>query len=366
MRKSLLVFVIFLLFGGLAGCGTNDAASQVQSVQAQPILSQTGEAITTPRAIPPRVTFEPWENYEDVQVMMQISWPYFETTSDLVLRTEFIAVVTVKDIEVFLSNANTEADRPLDETLIKYTLRIDESIKGDFEQSSTVEVWQEGWQYAGINVWHPDIPPLEYDKTYLLFFNSAVYPHATLTIEYRFGTPFVAYPEIVDGKLYPHPRNNLISEGEPAVDMIASVRWFVEEEAARTAALTNLTATQGAQAISDYFANDSYQSSVRDLTDEEMQAVYDFENDVRMLAVSGKLLENTDMFIWIETQELTRQQREEFESALIPAAEQTASVRDWGHRVRVTTYHSIIVIARGEDAATILEKFRQILVEIQE
>ena len=183
---------------------------------------------------------------------------------------------------------------------------------------------------------------------------------------------FDSFAEVIDGKVVQHEYSDLFEDSMPLEDAVEAINSAIEtakrldeEEAARKASLTNLTAEQGAQAIGEIFANDSDQAPVRDLAGEEMQAVYDFENDMRILAVSGKLLENSDLFIWIKTQELTRQQREDLESALVPAAAQAAAARDWGHQVSVTPFHSMIVIARGEDRATILMKFHRVLDDLQ-
>lgn len=288
--------------------------------------------------------------------MIQISWAYYETLADLCELTENIAVATVEDIGIDVKTSETlpDCDVPFSETAVAYTVTISEPIKGGFSAGDTLTVYQSGWQLDDINIWHPDMPPLKVGKTYLLFFNEHI------------NVPFESYPEISDGVLHPHERSRFFDDGMKADDAITMVTQLVSDEAAREYALSSFSADRGALDLSKRLSHITDQTPVRDLSEAEMQTVYDFAGDSRVIGTAGKLLKNGDIFIWVKTQELSRQQTEDLESALTPASEQAATARNWGYQVSITPYHSLIVIARGEDRATILEEFWQILDDLQE
>ncbi len=124
MRKLFLMIALFLLFGAIAGCGTNEPASPQQSRLSS---SQTEEAITTPTVDQSRVTFEPWANHNEYIPDIQISWGDYRTLVDLCMRMQNIAVVTVEDIEVFVTTTEEMLGTKLlfHETMVKYTVNID-------------------------------------------------------------------------------------------------------------------------------------------------------------------------------------------------------------------------------------------------
>jgi hypothetical protein len=356
MRRIILISIVLLLLG-CSACSDNDMAT------ASPLSSASSDTATSETA-KPRATFEPWENYQNVLPMISIDWVIYPSLDALVDRTDHIAVATVLDIEASLYQQD-ESERqndPLQDTMIQYTVRIDEPIKGGLPQGGTIAVWQRGWGYKGVNVWHPDIPPLEADRSYLLFFINNDQPIDTLDVDYYVGMPFESYPEIRSGKLYPHPHSTLFREGQALDDTVFSITQIVEKKAALRDALIGLSAEQGAKRLSSVLSQD--QKAVRKLTSEEMQPFFDFAGSDVVKEAAGSKLKNSDIFIWAKTEELTKTQQAALEAALTPVAERIAEKRDWGYQVSVTPFHSLICISRGEDRATIHMAFREILDEL--
>lgn len=291
--------------------------------------------------------------------MIEIDREIVQSLVDMVDKSDHIAVAAVWDIEVFINEFESEGEgNPLQNTFIKYTVSIDKPLKGDQALSGTIAVWQRGWRYNGVNVWHPDIPPLEYDSTYLLFFNQNDYPVEPLDVDYCLGMPYESYPQIRDGKLYPHPRSNLFTEGQSLDDTVLMITQLMEKKTARRDALMGLSAGQGAERLGLLLTDD--QVPVRQLTSDEIQAFLDAAASGVIKETSGSALKNSDVFVWIKTQELTKSQQEELEAALRATAAGIANERSWGY----APFHSLVCIARGEDRYTILDAFRRILDEL--
>ncbi|MBT3318514.1 MAG: membrane lipoprotein lipid attachment site-containing protein [Clostridia bacterium] len=365
MKKMLYILFAVAFLAACAGCiqtieSSTTQTNPAQTDSAQPSPSPTCEELTT--------------------VVWMADWAPFESLTDIVEVSKTIivgkvtAVLPAVRIDKIAYGYSTSTDPEAQDwsNVTRNEVEVLQSLKGELQIGEQINVDQNGGLAECINEYGENMPFLKEGSIYILFLSELPTAKGTPYFEYKVGA-FDSLAEVIEGKVQQHEYSEIFEENMPlenAVEVINSaidsVKLMDEEEASRKAALTDLTAAQGAQTVSEYFANDPHQSPVRDLTDEEMQAVYDFENDIRILAVSGKLLENGDRLIWIKTQELTRQQCEELESALIPAAAQAAAALDWGHQVKVTPFHSMIVIARGEDRATILEKFRRALVEIQE
>ena len=353
MRRIYLMIIALLLLV-CSACTDNKGSATASDT---PSASVSAGVSATPQ---PRVTFEPWEKYSDALPM--IDWGMYESLDELVDRADYISVATVLDIEVFLNEEIESENDPLQDTMIKYTVSIDKPLKGDLTQSGTIPVWQRGWRYNGVNVWHPDIPPLEYDRTYLLFFSENDSPIASLDVDYYLGMPFESYPEVRDGKLYPHPHSNLFSKGQSLDDVVLSITELVENKKAFRDALMDLSAEQGAERLGSLMSDD--QVPVRQLTSDEMQTFLDFAGGDVMKETAGSELKNSDVFVWIKTDELTQPQQDELEAALREVAAHIADDRNWGYEVSVTPLHSLVCIARGEDRATILDAFHRILDEL--
>ena len=323
-----------------------------------PSASASAAVSETP---PPRVTFEPWEKYSDALPM--IDWGMYQSLDELVDRVDYITVATVSDIEVFLYEEEPEQENDLlQDTMIKYTVSIDKPLKGNLVQSDTVAVWQRGWRYNGVNVWHPDIPPLEYDRTYLLFISNNENPIGSLDVDYYLGMPFESYPQIRDGKLYPHPHSNLFSEGQPLDEIVLPITELVEKKTAFRDALIGLSAAQGVERLGTLLSDD--QVPVSQLTFDEIQTFLDLAGGDVIGETAGSELENSDVFVWIKTDELTQPQQDVLETALQEVAARIADERNWGYGVSVTPFHSLVCISRGEDRATILDAFHRILDEL--
>ncbi len=252
----------------------------------------------------------------------------------------------------------------LQDTAIKYTVSIGNPLKGGLTQGGTAAVWQSGWRYNDVNLWLPDIPPLEYDNTYLLFIKENENPSGSLDIDYYLGMPFESYPEVIDGKLYPHPYSNLFREEQPLDDVVLSITQLVENITALLNALMDLSAGQGTERLGALLSDD--QVPDRQLTPDEIQTYLDLAGSEVIKETAGSELENSDVFVWIKTDELTREQQETFEAALRTVAEGIADEREWGYEVSITPFHSLVCIARGEDRATILDHFHRILDELGE
>ncbi len=353
MRKILMVCILLLVV--CSACTDQKGAATATGTPSASVSAAVSE---TPQ---PCVTFEPWEKYTDAYPM--IDWGIYQSLDELVDKTDYIAVATVQDIEVFLYDEVPQNEgNMIQDTAIKYTVSIDSPLKGGLTQGGNTAVWQRGWRYNGVNVWHPDIPPLEYDSTYLLFFTKNEYPSGTLDIDYYLGMPFESYPQIKDGKLYPHPHSNLFSEGQPLEDVVSSITQLVGNKTALLNALMDLSAGQGAERLGSQLTD--YQIPVRQLSLEEIQTYLDFAGSDVIVEAAGSELENSDVFVWIKTDELTRTQQEDLDAALRVAAAGIAEKRDWGYEVSVTPFHSLVCIARGEDRALIMEAFHRILDEL--
>ncbi len=358
MRKLLLITIVLLLLFCIACTDSKGAATVNDTPPASPITAVS----ETPQ---PRVTFEPWEKYQDVVPMIQFDWGTYQSLDEFVDEISHITVATVVDIEVFLYDEEPEREGDLlQDTMIKYTVSIDEPLKGGLAQGGTIAAWQRGWRYNDVNLWHPYIPPLEYDRTYLLFFNKNDYPFELLDVDYYLGMSFESYPEIKDGKLYPHPYSNLFSEGQPLEDTVSSITQLVEKKTALLNALMDLSAEQGTESLGSLLTDD--QVPVRQLTPDEIQTYLDLPSSEVIKETAGSELENSDVFVWIKTDELTKAQQETFEAALRITAAEIADERSWGYEVCVTPFHSLVCIARGEDRATILDHFHRILDELAE
>lgn len=308
MKKMLIIIMLLLL---VCSACTNQKETTVTSYT--PLASSSAVVSETQQ---PRITFEPWENYQDVLPMISFDWGIYQSLEELVDKTDYIAVATVLDIEVFLyedDEPNREND-PLQDTMIKYTVRIDKPLKGGLKQSGTITVWQHGWRYNDVNIWHPDIPPLEYSKTYMLFFIDNEYPIETLDIDYYVGMPFESYPEVTDGKLYPHPYSNLFTSGQSFDNIVFSITQLVEKKTALRDALIDLSAELGTKRLASCLNQD--QVSVRELTSGEMQTFYDLAGSDVVKETADRELKNSDIFIWVKTNDLTETQQDELEAAL--------------------------------------------------
>ncbi len=353
MRKILMLCILLLVV--CSACTDQKGAATATGT---PTASVSAAVSETPQ---PRVTFEPWEKYTDAYPM--IDWGIYQSLDELVDKTDYIAVAIVQDIEVFLYDEVPQNEgNMIQGTAIKYTVSIDNPLKGGLTKGGNTAVWQRGWRYNGVNVWHPDIPPLEYDSTYLLFIKANEYPSGSLDIDCFLGMPFESYPQIKDGKLYPHPHSNLFSEGQPLEDVVSSITQLVENKTALRNALLDLKAEQGAERLGSQLTD--YQVPVRQLTAEEIQKYIEVAGGDVIREAAGSELENSDVFVWIKTDELTRTQQEDLDVALRTAASGIAEKSDWGYEVSVTPFHSLVCIARGEDRALIMEAFHRILDEL--
>lgn len=354
MKKILLATIVTVLLCCSA------CINQKESTMPLSTASSTAAVFETPE---PRVTFEPWEKYQDALPMISFDWVFYRSLDELVDDTDYIAVATVLDIDVFLHDDEPKVvSSPLQDTMINYTVCINEPLKGSLTQNSNISVWQRGWRYNDVNIWHPDIPPLEYDKTYLLFFIDNEYPLAALDVDYYVGMPLESYPEIRDGKLYPHSCSHLFSNKQRLNNIILAITQLIEKKSAHRDALICLTADQGAERLSSYLHED--QVPIRELTSDEMQLFLDISGRDAVEETAGSELKNSDIFIWIKTNELTKTQQTELETALTQAATRIAEECNWGYKVSVTPFHSLVCISRGEDRATIHEAFHRILDEL--
>mgnify|MGYP000454065927 CR=1 FL=1 len=356
MKKIILVTIVVVLLCCSACINQKESTMPLSTASSTAAVSETPE---------PRVKFEPWEKYQDVLPIISFDWEIYQSLDELVDKTDYIAVATVLDIDVFLHNDEPRSESsPLQDTMINYTICIDRPLKGGLTQNSNISVWQRGWRYNDVNIWHPDIPPLEYDKTYLLFFIDNEYPLAALDVDYYVGMPFESYPEIRDGKLYPHPYSHLFRNEQRLDNIILAITQLIEKKTAHRDALICLTAEQGAERLSSCLHED--QVAIRKLTSEEMQLFLDFSGSDAVEETAGSELKNSDIFIWIKTNELTKTQQAELKTTFTQAAARIAEERNWGYKVSVTPFHSLVCISRGEDRATIHEAFHRILDELVE
>ncbi len=354
-KMTIIIMLLLLVCSACTGQKETTATSHTPSASPNAVVSETQQ---------PRVTFEPWEKYEDVLPMISFDWVIHQSLEELVDKTDYIFVATVLDIEVFLyeDGEPNRKDDPLQDTMIKYTVRIDKPIKGSLKQRGTITVWQHGWRYNDVNIWHPDIPPLEYSKTYMLFLINNEHPIETLDIDYYVGMPYESYPEIKDDKLYPHPYSNLFTSGQSFDNIVFSITQLVEKKTALRDALIDLSAELGTKRLASCFSQD--QVSVRELISDEMQIFFGFAGSDVVKETAGRELKNSDIFIWFKTNELTKTQQDELEAALTSVSVRIADERNWGYKVSVMPFHSLVCISRGEDRAIIHEAFYRILDEL--
>lgn len=356
MNKSFFILVVMFIFSILTGCATNEQLNQSQIDKTQTEVSQSSISQTFEASKKPRVTFEPWANYKNFLPEICFSWPNYRTLADLCERTQNIVVATVEDIEVFAQPIEEPggAKTALRDTLIKYNINITQTIKGELSAGEKINVWQRGWEYDGINIFHSDIPPLDYDKTYLVNFNKNEYTHDTLDDSYYVGAPFEAYPEVIDGKLYPHQHSRLFFEGElleEAIQEIQSVAFSVMP--------INIPIEESVGILTQWLINYAIEfTPARDLTGEELQEFYDFEDSNFVTAVIGKELQNGYKFVWIKTTELSKLQQTDFYDTLNAAAKAIADSENSHYEVSCKPFDSLItVIGANEDNASVHHQF---------
>ena len=343
-RYTLMVLILILALSGACAANTDAAAP----------------ATTAASSETPRVTFAPWADYEDMLPGISISWAYYETLADLCEDAQSIIVGTVRDIDVVPKpeDEQTYDDENVRETVIKYNVEVSQALSGDQTVGETVSVWQSGWQYGDINVYHPDTPPLAYDKTYIMFLGENAYIENPIYPAFHFCVPFESYPEIADGIVLPHPRSRFFTKDMSAEDTID----MISKEVTQQNAPEQITAVQGVSGLIERAAFAPDQTPVRDLSNEEIQTVFDFAGNDFVLETAGKELENGDIFIWVKINKLEDAQQDSFYSTLETAVSPVAAERDAHFKVTCTPFHTMVSICLyNEDNATIHDAFKKVI-----
>lgn len=351
MKKVLLIIIVLIVVLCAACTEADKNQATASSVNPSPLPSASINQTSL------QVTFEPWANYVDIIPSVEISWEFYETFSVLCKDSDVIATATVMDVQIldYPDESLNDSDYPFQRTLIKYTAEVDQSYKGDFAESEIFKVYQTGWRYGDINIYHKDTPPLDYDKTYLMFiYEASGNPDA----KYLFCIPFESYPQIIDGKLVPHERSRFFYNGQTLENAFNAIT----EELTLQEAPGKISASQGVQYLIEFLSQYPDQTPIRKLKESKFLEIYDSYNCYFVQDFIGMELENGDMFIWIETSKLLKHQQENFEKTLNVNTKRIAKDLDEHFKVTCTPFHSIITICDyNEDNATIHDAFQKIV-----
>ena len=293
--KRLLIIIIVLLMLTAAGCSTNGELN-----------------VETNLPVSPSPTCE-----EIIQAVRLGDWAPV-TLEKMAVSIDTIIVGKVKEVlpavRVNLTEYGyeTSSDREEWANITRCRVEVRTSVKGELAQGETINVDQRGGLAECINEYTENLPFLEDGSTYILFLYEPEFGKDAPYCKYMTGT-LQSFLEVVDGKMLKQDYNFFEEETpvEEAVEKIEAVMIPIPP--------VNIPIEQAVQALSEFLAN--YETELgfapkRDLTNEELAQIHDFEGDSLIKEVKGLVLENDRMVIWVKTDELNKGQQNDFEQDL--------------------------------------------------
>ncbi len=307
MKKILiLTFVLALLFSACSDVDnttdiTVDITSDPEPIQQETTsLTQMPYEELMPCDVPPSgEMFVPWESIEGIP-QVAYDMRIYESLEELCSDAAYIFAAVIKDVEVEITGKEDwGTQEPVDTTNVWYKLDDISSIKGDIEADGAA-VFETGQRYGDTNFYHEYFPPMCYGSTYLIF----AYDNM------RLCSPFIGYTQIVDGSMVSSEYNKMF-EGRNIDDVMEQIQSI---EKAKNAP-EELSADEGLNSLMQMISAEPDFTPERDLTTQEIDLMYRFNNDALTEEYLGKELQNGDIVIWIKTVRLTEQQMGVYEES---------------------------------------------------
>ncbi len=353
MKKILiLTFILVMLLSACSDAGNTSDITDGTTENNKPIQDETVSPTQMlyeelmPCDVPPSgEIFVPWESIEGIP-QVAYDMRVYESLDELCSDAAYIFTAVIKDVEVEITGQEDwDTPEPVDTTNVWYRLDDINSIKGDIEADGAA-VFETGQRYGDINFYHEYFPPMCYGSTYLIFAYDDI----------RLCSPFVGYTQIDDGSMI-SSENNKMFEGRNIDDVTEQIQSI--EKAIN--AQEELSADEGLNSLVQMISSEADFAPVRDLTTQEIDLMYRFNNDALAEAYLGKELKNGDIVIWIKTVRLTEQQMDVYEESNGAATEARAEERESYYNVSTTRYHTIITICRQDkDNAVIHNAFGEL------
>ena len=350
MKKILiLTFILAMLLSACSNANnapdiTDDMTSDTEPIQQKTTSpTQMSYEELMPCDVPPSgEIFVLWERIEGIP-QVAYDMRVYESLDELCSDAAYIFIAVIKDVEIEITGKEDwDTHQPVDTTNVWYRLGDISTVKGDIEADGAA-VFETGNRYGDINFYHEYFPPMCYGSTYLIF----AYDNM------RLCSPFVGYTEIDDGSMISSKYNEMFKGQniEDVIERIQSIEKVVN-------ALEELSADEGLNSLMQMISAEPDFTPKRDLTTEEIDLMYRFNNDALTEEYLGKELQNGDIVIWIKTMRLTEQQMEVYEKSNGAATEAIAEERSSYYKVSTTRYHTLITICKyNEDNATIHDAF---------
>lgn len=215
----------------------------------------------------------------------------YSSLNELISDAAYIFIATIADVEVEVLSEEEDWDtaQPAFIAKVWYQLDVDQNIKGDISADGSA-IYEYGHRYGDINFYHEYLPPMCYGSTYLIFANE----------DKHLCVPFVGYTEILDGKMVSTQYNSMFGGQE-----IDNVTQQIKNIKTAMDAPEELSIDVGMQSLMQAISAEPDFIPERDMTTDETDMMYRFNNDALAEDYEGKELSNGDIVIWVKTVRLT-------------------------------------------------------------
>lgn len=331
--KKLILLLIVLFIIAASGCGTNESQNDSLNIEIQPSPTQTCEEI--------------------IDIVSAVDWEP-QTLEEMSVRTETIIVGRVNKVlpavRINLSEYGYETTLEREEwtNITRTKVEVLQSIKGELIEGESINVDQYGGFAECINEYIDGMPFLEQDASYIFFLHEPDYGKNAPYCRYMTGI-WQSFLEVADGKMLKQDYS-FFDEGLPleeAVEQIKAVMIPIPP--------TNIPIEQAVQALSEFLTD--YETGFapkRDLTDEELAKISDFDENPLIVSVIGKELQNGRLILWVKTVELNKAQQNSFEKEINSSIKLYADSLGVNYKVSVMQLDTLItIIGGGEDRASI-------------
>lgn len=335
--KKLILSLTVLVLVVVTACGTNDNLKDNINEKSKPSPTPTCEEI--------------------IELVSAVDWEPL-TLEEMSVRTETIIVGRVNEVlpavRINLSEYGYETtlDREEWTNITRTKVEVLQSVKGELQEGESINVDQYGGFAECINEYIDGMPFLDHDATYIFFLHEPGYVKNAPYCRYMTGT-WQSFLESADGKMLKQ-NYSFFEEGLPleeAVEQIKAVMIPIPP--------TNIPIEQAVQELSEFLTD--YETGFapkRDLTDEELVKISDFDDNPLIVSVIGKELQNGRLILWLKTVELNKAQQNSFEEELNSSIKLYADSLGVKYKVSVMQLDTLItIIGGGEDRASIHDWF---------
>lgn len=324
MKKLILLLTVLVLVA-VTACGTNDNLNDSINEKQKPSPTPTCEEI--------------------IELVSAVDWEPL-TLEQMSVRTDTIIVGRVNEVLPAVRINKTELgyettlDREEWTNITRTKVEVLQSIKGELKEGESINVDQEGGFAECINEYIDGMPFLKQGSTYIFFLREP-YGKDVRYCRYMTGI-WQSFLEVEDGRMLKQDYS-FFEERLPleeAVEQIKAVMIPIPP--------VNIPIEQAVQALSEFLTD--YETGFapkRDLTDEEIAEIYDFEQNPLIISVTGIKLQNGRMILWVKTDELNKEQKNSFEKELSSSIKLYADSLGVDYKVTVRQLDTLITIIGG-------------------